>query len=401
MSKTRSVLLFVTMAALILSACAPSAPAQTPAPTAAAGSAPTTAPAATTAAGSAPTTAPATAAPTAAAAATPLATQAPAANGAPLAKEIVYTNTGGDWGTCSAQAFEDTFTKKYGVKVVEGPAVSDGQLRAMVDTGNYTEDVVFPSVGFVVDPLGAKYLEPIDYTQIQQSELLPGTFTKYAVAQDLFSFAFGYRTDQGPAPTKWEDFFDTTKFPGKRGLVSWDYTTVIIGALLADGVAPDKLLPLDYNRAFKKLDTIKKDIVWYDTGSAGQDLLTSGEVRFIQIYANRITSARDGGAPVGILWDGQIIQADYIGIPKGDPNAATAMKFIANDVSADVNGLFTNCETGAPSNTKATVNPAKRSDFPTSHLDQRYVVSSSPEIAAYVAQHVDEISNAFNAWKGQ
>lgn len=373
MSKSRFVLMIATVMALLITACTPSA------------ATPTTAPAVQ------PTTAPATEA--------PAATSAPTA--VPLAKSIVYTNTGGDWGTCSAQAFEDTFTKNYGVKVIEGPSVDDGQLRAMVDTGNYTEDVVFPSVGFVVDPLGAKYLEPIDYSQIPQSELLPGTFTKYAVAQDLFSFAFGYRTDKGSAPTRWEDFFDTTNFPGKRGLVSWDYTTVIIGALLADGVTPENLLPLDYNRAFKKLDTIKKDIVWYDTGSAGQDLLKTGEVRFIQIYANRITSAHDGGAPVGILWDGQVIQADYIGIPKGDPNVTTAMKFIANAVSKDVNGLFTLCETGAPSNTKATVNPAKVADFPTSHLDQRYVVSSSPEIAAYVAAHVDEISNAFNAWKGQ
>ena len=341
-----------------------------------------------------PTAAPATAA--------PIATTAPttAATSAPLAQSIVFTNTGGDWGTCQATAFEDTFTKKYGVKVIEGPSVDDGMLRAMVDTGTYTQDVVFPSVGFVVDPLGAKYLEPIDYSQIPQSELLPGTYTKYAVALDLFSYAFGYRTDKSPAPTKWEDFFDTTNFPGKRGLSSWDYTTVIIGALLADGVAPDKLLPLDLNRAFKKLDTIKKDIVWYDTGSAGQDLLATGEVRFIQLYANRITASRDSGAPVNILWDGQIIQADYIGIPKGDPNAATAMKFIANATSKDVNGLFTLCETGAPSNTKSTVNPAKINDFPTSHLDLRYVVSSSPEITSYVAQNVNEISDAFNTWKG-
>jgi len=370
MFKYKFLVLVVLVLSLVVASCAPAATATV-----------------------APTTAVATTAATEAAA-------SPAATSAPLAASIVYTNTGGDWGTCSATAFEDTFTKNFGVKVIEGPAVDDGQLRAMVDTANYTEDVVFPSVGFVVDPLGAKYLEPIDYNLIDKSELLAGTYTKYAVAQDLFSFAFGYRTDKGPAPTKWEDFFDTTNFPGKRGLVSWDYTTVIIGALLADGVAPDQLLPLDYNRAFKKLDTIKNDIVWYDTGSAGQDLLATGEVRFIQLYANRITSLKESGSPVDILWDGQIIQADYIGVPKGDPNAATAMKFIANDVSADVNGLFTNCETGAPSNTKATINAEKQKDFPTSHLDQRYVISSSEEIATYVAQHADELSNAFNEWKG-
>jgi len=243
-----------------------------------------------------PTTAPATENPIPVVTETAAATVAPTA--ASLAESIVFTNTGGDWGTCMASAFEETFTKNYGVKLIEGPSVDDGMLRAMVDTGTYTQDVVFPSVGFVVDPLGEKYLEPIDYSQILQSELLAGTYTKYAVALDLFSYAFGYRTDKGVTPTKWEDFFDTIKFPGKRGLSSWDYTTVIIGALLADGVAPDKLLPLDYERAFKKLDTIKKDIVWYDTGSAGQDLLATGEVSYIQLYANRITSSRDNGAPL-------------------------------------------------------------------------------------------------------
>lgn len=327
---------------------------------------------------------------------TALATTAPAAA---LAKSIVYTNTGGDWGACGKTAFEDTFTAKFGVKIIEGPAVDDGQLRAAVETNIYNVDVVFPSVGFVLDDLGSKYLEPIDYTLVPQAELVPGTFTKYAVAQDLFSWAFGYRTDKGPAPTKWADFFDTANFPGKRGLVSWDYTTVIIGALLADGVAPDKILPLDYKRAFNKLDTIKKDIVWFDTGSAGQDLLVTGEVKFVQLYANRITSSRDKGAPVNILWDGQIIQADYIGVPKGDPNTATAMKFVAHIVSKDINGLFSMCETGAPSNTKSTINPAKAADFPTSHLDLLNVVSSNPEIAGFVAAHLDEISNAFNNWK--
>lgn len=350
----------------------------------------------------APTPTPAvnTAAPVVIATAAPTLTAlSPTQTSAPLASSVVITNTGGDAGVCSKNTIEKKFTEKYGPEVIEGPTVTDGQLRAMVDTGNYTEDVIFPSVGFVIDPLGAKYLEPIDYSQIPQSDLVPGTYTKYAVAQDLFSYAFGYRTDKGPAPTKWEDFFDDTNFPGKRGLISWDYTTIILGALLADGVTPDKMLPLDLNRAFKKLDTIKSDIIWYDSGSAAQNLLATGEARFVQTYANRITALRDSGAPVDILWDGQIIQADYLGIPKGDPNAATAMKYIAFLVSADVNGLITVCAPMSPSNTKATIVSGSEKNFPISHLDQRYIISSSPDILSYVAQNADAMSNAFNDWK--
>ncbi len=51
-------------------------------------------------------------------------------------------------------------------------------------------------------------------------------------------------------------------------------------ALLADGVAPDKLYPIDADRAFKKLDTIKKQSIFWTTNSQSQQLLVDGEVRW-------------------------------------------------------------------------------------------------------------------------
>ncbi len=38
-------------------------------------------------------------------------------------------------------------------------------------------------------------------------------------------------------------------------------------ALMADGVPPDKLYPIDADRAFKKLDTIKKNTIFWETNS--------------------------------------------------------------------------------------------------------------------------------------
>ena len=60
------------------------------------------------------------------------------------------------------------------------------------------------------------------------------------------------------ARSRWADLFDTAKIPGKRTFYKWSAPGVLEIALLADGVAPDKLYPLDLDRAFKKLDTIKK-----------------------------------------------------------------------------------------------------------------------------------------------
>lgn len=314
-------------------------------------------------------------------------------------KSIVLINTGGDWGKCQRVSFADTFEKKTGVKVIDGPFLDDGQIRAAVETGVYDVDVVFPTPNLALEASGEKYLEPIDFSIIAKDELLPGTYTKYAVALDLFSWAFGYRTDLGVTPKNWKDFYDTAKFPGKRGLVSWDVSTVLIGALLADGVNPDKLIPLDVERALAKLSTIKDDIVWFGTGSDGQNLLITGEVAYIQLYANRITTSREKGEPVEIVWDGQIIQADYLGIPKGSPNVETAQKLIAHMTNKDVNGKFSFCQPGAPSNTKAEINPKVADDLPTSHLDVLHVISSNPEIAGYIEKNLEQITNSFNNWK--
>lgn len=315
-----------------------------------------------------------------------------------LASSIVFVNTGGDWGACMRQAFADPFTAKTGVGVIDGPFMDDGMIKAAVETGTYDADVVFPSASLVLPYSGAKYLEPIDFSKIDRTQLAPGTYTDYGVAITLFSWAVGYRTDE-QAPTKLEDFFDTKNFPGKRGLVSWDIPTVLIMALLADGVAPADLVPLDVNRAINKLDSIKNDIVWFDTGSEGQDLLLTGEVRMAYLYANRITSLRDQGLPVDILWDGQNVHSDYVGIPKGNPNAATAQALISFMVSEEVNGQFSFCQPAGAVNTASAVNPANREDLPSSHLDGRHVFGTDPTIATWVEQNTDSMTDSFNTWK--
>src|SRR6478672_11465756 len=64
------------------------------------------------------------------------------------------------------------------------------------------------------------------------------------------------------------------------GSSDWDVVDVTGGfleasikvGLLADGVAPDKLYPLDVDRAFKKLDIVKKQTVFWSTNSQSQQL---------------------------------------------------------------------------------------------------------------------------------
>jgi putative spermidine/putrescine transport system substrate-binding protein len=315
---------------------------------------------------------------------------------------LVVVNTGGDWGACQRKSFFDPFTAKTGIKIVDGPFLTDGQIKAMAQTKQYNVDVVYPSPNLAIPSAGKNVLEPIDYKIVNKSELAAGTYTTYGTSIDIFSWALGYRTDKfgGQTPKNWADFFDTKKFPGKRAMPGDnDVPAVLYAALLADGVTPDHLLPLDVNRALKKLSTIKSSIVWYATGSQGQDLLKSGEVTMGQEYANRVTSLKDAGSPVDISWDGQVVAGDLMGVPKGDPNAKAAMQLIAFITSKDVNGTFSFCAAGAPSNVKSTPNPKIANSLPTTHLDQTHVVETSEALSEYVAGHLDSITTAFSNWR--
>jgi putative spermidine/putrescine transport system substrate-binding protein len=118
-----------------------------------------------------------------------------------------------------------------------------------------------------------------------------------------------------------------------------------------------------------------------------------------QEYANRVTSLRDGGSPVDISWDGQVVAGDLMGVPKGDPNAKAAMQFIGFVTSKDVNGTFSYCAAGAPSNIKSTPNPKIANDLPTTHLSQTHVVETSEDLSTYVAAHLDAITTAFSNWR--
>jgi ABC-type glycerol-3-phosphate transport system substrate-binding protein len=88
-----------------------------------------------------------------------------------------------------------------------------------------------------------------------------------------------------------------------------------------------------------------------------------------------------------------------MGVPKGDPNAKAAMQLIAFITSKDVNGTFSFCAAGAPSNVKSTPNPKIANSLPTTHLDQTHVVETSEALSEYVAGHLDSITTAFSNWR--
>src|SRR5699024_3070138 len=121
-----------------------------------------------------------------------------------------------------------------------------GQLKSMVDSGNVTWDVVTADNDMAVQLGNEGMLEELDYDIIDNSSFDPDHYTDYSIGTYLSSTAISWNTEEidGETPKTWEDVWDLEKFPGKRTF--WEYPlTTFEAALLADGVDPDDLYPID------------------------------------------------------------------------------------------------------------------------------------------------------------
>ena len=121
--------------------------------------------------------------------------------------------------------------------VQDGPT-DYGKIKAMVEAGAVTWDVVDAEYDWALQAGKAGLLEPLDFTVIDKTKLDPRFVSDFAVGSFYYSFVLGWNpanfADAKPATLA--DLFDTSKFPGKRTFYKWSAPGVIEAALLADGV---------------------------------------------------------------------------------------------------------------------------------------------------------------------
>jgi putative spermidine/putrescine transport system substrate-binding protein len=216
-----------------------------------------------------------------------------------------------------------------GAKVTLDESTDYAKIKTMVESNNVTWDVVDADPFFPIANCG-KYAEKLDTTVIDTSKMDKALVSECAVPAMTYSYILAYNPEKySTPPSGWADFFDTAKFPGKRALQNAVQGGAYEVALLADGVAPDALYPIDYDRAFKKLDTIKKDLVYWDKGAQSQEMAEKGEVDMMLIWNGRAFNAAKAGSKMKPAWKQSITVYDVFMIPKGSKNKDAAMRFIA------------------------------------------------------------------------
>jgi putative spermidine/putrescine transport system substrate-binding protein len=291
------------------------------------------------------------------------------------AVSIGFCSYGGTYQEAQIKAWVDPFmAANKNITVVGDEPTDYPKIKAMVEANNVTWDVVDIGNDFGIGEF-EQYCEKLDAGLIPFDKLQPDLYqtTGYRVPVISYSVVIGYRSDKlnGKVPASFADFFDLDNFPGKRGVYNYASGGLPEIALVADGVAVEALYPLDMDRAFKKMDTIKDQLVWWDTGAQSAQLLADGEVSMGMSWNGRLSEANKEGADIGIMWDQHILTADYLMITKGSKYVAEANQLIAWMVSADNNAEISKYINYGPTNvdavSKVPADVAK--ELPSTYLD--------------------------------
>ena len=315
------------------------------------------------------------------------------------AGSITFTSWGGTTQDEQKRAWANTFTKETGIKVRQDGPTNYGKIKTMVVNKNVAWDVVDVEVDYALQAGNQGLLEKIDFSIVDKSKLDPRFVTDYSVGSFAYSFVIGYdKSTFSNKPSSWKDVFDTKKFPGKRAFYKWSAPGVLEAALIADGVKPENLYPLDLDRAFAKLDTIKKDIIWWGSGAKSQQLLASKEVSIGSFWNGRLTALEQSGESVGISWEQNITIADVLVVPKGAKNKDAAMKFIAHAVSAKSQAEFSKNSGYAPTNLESDkyMSDAERKALPKNQSGQKISVNIE-----YWAKNRDTIGKRWYEWQSK
>lgn len=324
------------------------------------------------------------------------------------ARDLTITSWGGSYQQAQRELFFEPFQKSTGTKLVEDTWDGGiGVLRTKAQ-GTPVWDVVQVETDELVLGCEEGILEPLDWKALGGKEkFLPAAVHECGVGAIVWATVLAYDAARlASGPTSWADFFDTQKFPGKRALRKGPRQALEF-ATMAQGVAPAKVYealraPGGVDKAFAKLDSIKKDLIFWESGAQPLQLLASGEVVMTSAYNGRITAAnRQENRKFKIVWPaGFVYQIDSWVILKSSPKKAEALQLVT---------YLTRPENQAKL-------PAKIPYGPT-HLDGAKLVPaefaadipSSPENlahgvffdAGFWVENVEKLTERFNAWAAQ
>ncbi len=322
-------------------------------------------------------------------------------------KQLFVKNSGGSYQDATKKAIWDPFTAATGIEVVP-VNINSSALLASIQAGQVQVDVDDEAEAPLVDYQAKGALQKLDYSTIGKSFTLTDVPTRvrtdYMIGKCYWASVMAYRTDvfpNGTGPQSWADFWNATKFPGKRAMqdVNADLAELEF-PFIANGTPADatKLYPIDIDRALALTTPLKPNILkFWTSGAESAQLIDQNEVVMTTIWNGRAQTLINAGRPIQIVWNGARRQINFWAVPKGAPHADLAMLYLDFAMQPKIQADFSTQIAYAPTNSaaQALLDPSLAK-----------VLGSTPDEFAsgfdldvnWWAQNMDAVTTKWTAW---
>jgi len=315
--------------------------------------------------------------------------------------ELTYVSYGGTGQDGMIKSWQEPYTALHpNVTFVNASPPDAAQVKAQVEAGVVQWDIVSTAPWLASQNCGTLY-EKLNLPDLDPSQFGPGVLGECYVPDFAYSLVFAYNAEKWPdpatAPKTIQDFFDTEKFPGKRGVVPALQDGLLEWALIADGVAPEDVYPIDVPRALAKWESIRADTTWAANVGALLQLVTSRQVDMQVMVQARNQAALDAGAKIVPVWDITMTSIDGLAVPKGAPNKAAAERFLSFILQPEQQAAMAEAVGVAPSNLLSKPNLTENGR----KIDAFGPVNTGKNVpvdAVWWGQNWNQISTEFTKW---
>ncbi len=329
------------------------------------------------------------------------------------AGKITFVSWGGAYTASQVKACIEPYQKKTGQEfnIVDYNG-GLAEVRTQVEAKNVQWDIIDQTPQDAIRGCDEGLYEKLDHSQWAPApdgtpateDFVEGGLGECYVGNISWATVPAYDKTKvkGDPPKTMTDFWDVKKYAGRRGLRKVPRVN-LEWALMADGVSNDKIYETlstqaGQDRAFKSLDKIKDDVVWWEAGAQPPQMLADGEVVMTTAYNGRLFNAMyNEKKPFVIMWGPQVFDIDTYVVVKNSPNKQAALDFLKFCTSAEALADTTNYISYGPLRKSSSqfVNPAILPHLPTAPENFKTALTYDID---FWADNVDELTDRFNSW---
>lgn len=291
---------------------------------------------------------------------------------------IVINTYGGTFGDAVKKAIVEPFEAATGAKVTVTTNCCDA-FETQVKGGQFAGDVNFGTEYSYMKAYSEKGLLKSDprLAQIAKARgLAADLYQGDAITHHFYAYALAWNTkDADNHPNSWNDFFDTARYTGTRGIPGGGSFGALEIARVGSGTPSTDVYPIDVDKAIQSLTTLRKNgrLEFYSNGADLMNKLGTGELDYSLAFSNRVIAGIKQGLPVDMTLNGAMAVPDGVAIPATAKNVDGAVAFIDFSMSPSVQAAFANASGLAPAYPQAA-------DMVDSSM-RKYMVTSTENVS--------------------